>query len=118
MTSQTQGYFHVNFFKSVDLWIVNLEYDIRFSMRPMLYASNLLHFSIKLKNNLLTAKWWQVFFSVDSCIFDMDHRETVVFMLEHLEHLIRFQDLIKVGCLLFHKTKEKHYYIAVFILAQ
>lgn len=108
VTSQTQGYFQVNFLKPVDLQIVNLEYEIRYNMRPKLCSGNLLHFLIKLKNNLLTANWWQVGFSVDSCISDMDHRETVVFMLEHLEHLIRFQDLIQMSCQLsFHKIKEK-----------
>lgn len=117
MTSPTQSYFHVNFLTPVDLRIVNLEYDIRFNMRLKLCSGNLLHFLIKLRNNLLTANWWQVCFSVDSCISDMDHRETVVFMLELLEHLIRFQDLIQMGCLLsFHQIKGKECYGAVFIL--
>lgn len=107
VSSQTKGYFHINFLKPVDLWIVKLEYDTRFNMRSKLYSGKLLHFLIKLKNSLLTADWRQVCCSVDSCISDMDHRETVVFMLEHLEHLITFQDLIKMGCLLsFHRIKE------------
>lgn len=108
MTSQTRGYFHINFLKHIDLWIVNLENVVRFSVRPKLCSGNLLLFLIKLKNNLLTANCWQVCFTVDSCVSDTDHRETVVFVLEHLEHLIRFQDLIQISCLLsFYKRKEK-----------
>jgi len=42
----------------------------------------------------------------------------VVFMLEHLEYLIRFQDLMQMGCLLLHKINKKEYYGTVFMLVQ
>lgn len=66
----------------------------------------MLQFLIQSKSLLLTVTRLQVCFRVDSWGSDMDHRQTQPAGLEQLEHLVRFQKLICVDCLLpFQKIK-------------
>lgn len=68
---------------------------------------SLLHFLVWLKSHLLTVNQWQVCFAFDSCSSDMDHRQALLAVLEHLEHLVWFQKPICVDCLLpFRKIKK------------
>lgn len=68
---------------------------------------SVLQFLIQSESRLLTVTQMQVCFRVYSWRSDMDHRQTPPAGLEQLEHLVRFQKLIWVDCLLLFQIIKK-----------